>query len=350
MMLVILIIFFSIQFLIAVLLNIGENRLKKQVYNSPEEKKVSILVPFHNEEDRILNLIESLNNSNLNTNIELIFINDYSDDETVRSIEGKLTKKFVIIDNQYAKGKKYAVKSGVEKAAFDFILTLDADVLFSSSYLSKILSIPEADLVILPVKMRARSLVGRLANIEFEFLKRIGNGLASLNQEIICNGANLIFRKSAFLALEEHRKDYDIASGDDLFLLNAMKKHSYKVLTIGDPSLSVETNSPDSFFGLFKQRKRWFGKMMSLFNGANIAGLLLLSLTQIAFLFSILYCVESLLFLVPIGIKLIAEAVVIYQLIRKELSLFFVLIIHQFWYPIYALLLFFPWKKEKRWT
>ncbi len=331
-------------------MNIGENQLKKQRYNSPEEKRISILIPFHNEESRILNLIESLNNSNLNMNAELIFINDYSDDETVRFIEERLTKKFVVIDNKYEKGKKYAIKSGVEEAAFEFILTLDADVSFSSSYLSKILSIPESDLVILPVKMKTHSLVGKLANIEFEFLRRIGTGLASLNQEIICNGANLIFRKSAFLALEEQRKDYDIASGDDLFLLNAMKKHSYQVLTIVDPSLSVETNSPDSFFGLFKQRKRWFGKMMSLLNGANLTGLLLLSLTQIAFLLSVVYSFESRLFLIPIGLKLIAEAIVINQLIKKELSLFFVLIIHQIWYPIYALLLFFPWRKEKRWA
>lgn len=96
--------------------------------------KVSIIVPIHNEEKTLENIIKKLVDIDLKPWIkEIIFINDGSTDRTVEILE-KHFKKFnmskvhLLINHSRNRGKGAAIKSGLSQATGEYILIQDADL------------------------------------------------------------------------------------------------------------------------------------------------------------------------------------------------------------------------------
>ena len=98
---------------------------------------LSIIFPLFNEEKRLpetFNDIEKFNKKQRIKNIEYIFVNDGSIDNTsheiVRFIKSQSSNKikYRLISLKKNFGKGYALKRGVEKSSFKWILTLDADI------------------------------------------------------------------------------------------------------------------------------------------------------------------------------------------------------------------------------
>lgn len=92
-------------------------------------KKISIIIPAYNEEQRLKNTVLSINNYFNDQNFEIIIINDGSSDNTLKLINDLqntlINLKFV--SYQINQGKGHAVKKGIEKARGEYILFLDAD-------------------------------------------------------------------------------------------------------------------------------------------------------------------------------------------------------------------------------
>lgn len=340
---------FSIQFLVATYLQLKTTQLK-QIQSSDPLDGISVIIPFHNEAERFNQLINSLNKANISGQIEFIFVDDYSKDNSIELINKELSISFSIINNTGERGKKSAILEGVNAANYNHILTWDADISLSENYFKNLQNLPQADLIILPVEMKSKTLIGKLAVIEFEFLKTLGLGLAGSGNPILANGANLLFSKQAFLEVEASRSDYDVKSGDDLFLLAAMKKNEKEIITVADHELKVETDAPSRFIDLIRQRQRWFGKMQLLFNKASLGALSLLVLVQVAAVLCWVNGITRPIFLLPLGLKFLAEAISARNFVLQNPLHGLVLVIHQIWYPIYLILSLIPFGKEKRWA
>ncbi len=326
--------------------------LTRTNYKIPKQNSVNqitILIPFHNEEKRINKLIRSLNKAKPTSNFELIFINDHSSDKTVNLLMKRLTILHQLIPNSGKKGKKYAVLEGVKLAGNPFILTWDADISFSKKYLSYLSTLPLADLVILPVQMRSKTWIGKLSAIEFSFMQSLGFGAAALKNPVFCYGPNLIFSKASFLEVNPKRSDYEIPSGDDMFLLKAMLSEKKSVLAYSNSRLSVKTDAPSSLEAIVQQRKRWFGKMGSLLQPITSFSLILLISVQFVCLISLGLVWMEPLFLIPLAIKLFAELIASGSFIFQKPLHVLVLLVHQIWYPFYLIRLLFPASPEKRW-
>jgi len=314
----------------------------------PRIDKISIVIPFHNEENRIQDLLESLNKQEKWSNdFDLIFVNDFSDDKTVEMIQSNLKIPYEIIHLNKKKGKKQALHEGIQKAKHDFILTLDADVKPNDNYFNSLFKLPQVDMIILPVTMVSNTVFQELTSIEFSWLQLLTFGS---KKPILCSGANLIFKKSAYEKSLKMRSDFGIASGDDVFLLQAFSASQKKVDRFFDDDLTVETKAPAGFMNLLRQRKRWLSKFSKMADIKNTKLVLFLLLLQFAFIFSLIAIPFYPYFLFLIVLKIMTEFVATINQRHSGYQLIFpLIIIHQIWYPIYLLLLSFPFKSDVKW-
>tara|TARA_B000000565_G_scaffold103496_1_gene77335 strand:- start:11716 stop:12432 length:717 start_codon:yes stop_codon:yes gene_type:complete len=92
----------------------------------------SVVIPLHNEEGNIINLIdeiESVFRDSIKKKHEIVLVDDASTDKTAEIISEKMKTYPAIVLLQHNKkaGQSRALKTGIERARFDTIITLDGD-------------------------------------------------------------------------------------------------------------------------------------------------------------------------------------------------------------------------------
>ena len=89
---------------------------------------ISVLIPCFNEKDTIEEIVNKINDLK-NLNIEIIIIDDCSNDGTTKILKEKIKEKVSkIIFNEKNFGKGYCLKKGIEVAEGEIILIQDADL------------------------------------------------------------------------------------------------------------------------------------------------------------------------------------------------------------------------------
>jgi glycosyltransferase involved in cell wall biosynthesis len=252
-------------FLLAVIVGIGGTRHKLKARAKTTEtialERITVLIPFRNEAASLPRIIQSIKNS-IKLPMEIIFINDHSDDNGLEFLQQHMNDLPITLvslsDEQF--GKKEALRYGMEHAHGDYYLTLDADVFFGPNYFSELEKLPTAHLWILPAILIGRSKMQLWQEIDLHIMNAVNVGLYGLFRPVIASGANLLFSKSAFLASDDYSSHQHISSGDDLFLLRDFRKNNKDVRLISDPSLAVYTYAPEGLVAFLHQRIRWISK------------------------------------------------------------------------------------------
>jgi len=224
---------------------------------------VSVIVPCHNEEKNLLSLFEALSVQTYQ-DFELLLINDHSTDATESIIKNHLPIfKNAVYFSSKEKGKKKALQEAIELAKGELIITTDADCTPSNKWIETIIdfySQQNCDLIIGPVKMKNdSSFFQRLQTLEFVSLIATGATTAASGKPILCNGANLAFLKKSFLESKNDLHDEEL-SGDDIFLLQSIKKRQGKIQFLKSTEAFTETQACKTIAEFFKQRKRWASK------------------------------------------------------------------------------------------
>lgn len=334
--------FYGVQFGLASLLKWGQIQTQS-VKQQDQMNPTTIIIPFKNESDRLLPILHSFNqaaiaykNSDVFKHLDIIFIDDHSTDSSWNVILDNLDVSYRLLKQHSAlHGKKSAIHTGVKQAKYSRILTLDADVSFEIDYLYHLLHCPVNDLCILPVKMTGNALY----TIEFEFLQSLTFGSAGLKYPTLCNGANLLYSQTAYWKAFHIRSDFNTASGDDIYLLESIKKLNGHITAFKSKQLTVKTPAPNNRTALLKQRLRWIKKGISK---SNSLGGTLLMLSNIELIFCLIQSFQHIWFLLPIGIKVLSE----WMLLQNKKRVF-ILLVHQLYYPIYLIMLGFEWLKFK---
>lgn len=110
-------------------------------------KKVSVIIPVYNVEEYIEECIESVVNQTLKE-IEIIIVNDGTQDNSMKKIEKFLFDKRIIIINKENGGVSSARNCGLEIAKGEYIAFLDSDDFIDEMMLEKMYSSSEkADIV-----------------------------------------------------------------------------------------------------------------------------------------------------------------------------------------------------------
>jgi cellulose synthase/poly-beta-1,6-N-acetylglucosamine synthase-like glycosyltransferase len=99
-------------------------------------KKISVIIPAHNEERYIYKTLEYLKSNSINP-FEIIVVCDACEDKT-KEIASNYTN--LIFDVDFHSGSKTR-NFGVSKSSGDIVVFIDADTLVSSNYLEEIIKV-----------------------------------------------------------------------------------------------------------------------------------------------------------------------------------------------------------------
>lgn len=325
--------------------------------NFIELNELTVIIPFRNERGRIDGIIHSLNNSK-ELPSKIIFIDDHSDDETSSYLESNLSiPNFSIIKAQ-AEGKKHALEQGIQLVSTEFVLTLDADVIFSSNYFSNLERLGKKDMLVLPVIMNGKGWK-QIFEMDVDLAGAMNCAVTGFTSPILASGANLLFSKDAYLKFANIDEHSHIASGDDVYLLNNFKKNECSIQLITDPSFSVKTEVPLNLTEYFQQRLRWIKKTGSVkdFKSTFLAAIQFNWLILFWFLIiSALYRQEFYYIFQLFAFKVITDLIASkLYLVRIEKGKRIVqILVYQFWMPLVSVVLFFgmillkpTWKGRK---
>jgi poly-beta-1,6-N-acetyl-D-glucosamine synthase len=263
---------FGIYFVLVLLLIAGWQLTVEKREQKPETKrnfKISVILPFRNESDNLSAILEGLTKQSYPRDyFEVILVDDHSSDDFDLIIDSFLStnsnfRLLKLVHNH--QGKKAALALGIENAKGEIMVTTDADCSASPDWLTTInesFSSEKIMMAIGAVKIEPNaSYFSQLQSMEFASL--IGSGAATLSYGIptMCNGANLAFRKAAFMAVDGYQGNMDIPSGDDEFLMRKIaKKFPYSISFIAENNNVVTTQPHQSLSTFLHQRLRWASK------------------------------------------------------------------------------------------
>ncbi|MDE3124185.1 MAG: family 2 glycosyl transferase, partial [Bacteroidota bacterium] len=117
-------------------------------------------------------------------------------------------------------------------------------------------------LIVAPVRfIYYPTLLGIFQYVDFLSLQGITAASVSAGVHSMCNGANLAYRKSAFMAVNGFTGINHIASGDDMLLMNKIKQaYPNKISYLFHPNAIVLTQPVFTWSDLLHQRIRWASK------------------------------------------------------------------------------------------
>jgi poly-beta-1,6-N-acetyl-D-glucosamine synthase len=226
---------------------------------------VSVIVPCRNEEKNIPLLLSDLVAQDYDPAlIEIMIIDDNSTDSTLAAAYGFPGISDLKIFKNKGSGKKSAIRTGVEVCSGELIITTDADCRVGSRWISSITSFcneHHPELIIGPVVVKGKKgFLHRFQELEFSSLQGITAGTAASGNPVMCNGANLAFTKEVYRKYSSFLHE-ELVSGDDVFLLHAIKRNSHNsVMWLESADAAVTTSSKDSWKSFISQRARWISK------------------------------------------------------------------------------------------
>lgn len=235
----------------------------------------SIIIPARNEALHINNCLQSiLKQKYPDLLFEIIVIDDHSTDNTSECVENliqqynniKLIKLVNELNGEIINSyKKKAIENAISYAKGDWIITTDADCITPANWLLTLdawIQQNNTVFVAAPVAFTNNgSLLQTFQYIDFMNLQGITAASVSAGFHNMCNGANLAYRKDVFLKVNGFKGIDNIASGDDMMLMNKIKKlHPNSVSYLFSNKAIVYTHPMPSWKDFFNQRIRWASK------------------------------------------------------------------------------------------
>lgn len=231
---------------------------------------VSIVIAYRNEAKNLPKLIDSIKNQVYPaTNIEVLMINDHSEDsgyDLVNELTKDVDCKMVHQSLNQEKGKKAALSLGISLANNDIILCTDADCDLNPNWVITMLepfNLEKIKMVLGSVKLTGTvAWFHKIQSVEFSSLMAITMLTCRRNRPIIANGANIAFRKTNFNNTTRYLLNKDVNTGDDVFLLHEFKRAFGKgsVHFVEDENALVTTEVKQTGRSFLKQRIRWASK------------------------------------------------------------------------------------------
>ncbi|MBA3064387.1 glycosyltransferase family 2 protein [Candidatus Woesearchaeota archaeon] len=236
--------------------------------DSKEEKKkvikkfplVSVVVPAYNEEDVILETLESVIGLDYPKNkLDIIIVNDGSTDST-KDVAEKFIDKHKGYDikliNQANQGKWVALNNALKIAKGEFFTCLDADSSVEKAALKKMLPYFTDNNVaaVLPL-IKIKNPKGILQKIQcYEYIvnffyKKI---MSSLNCIHVTPGPFGVYRKDIINKIGGFRQGHNT---EDMEIAFRLQKHQYKIIQL--LNVNVYTYAPSSLKNFYFQRNRW---------------------------------------------------------------------------------------------
>jgi len=321
-------------------------------------EKISVILPVRNEFSGITNCLDDIALQDYPVDLfEIIVADDFSEDYTVERVR-KWAKDHAGLNLSLLEGgqnlkdnhgKKKAIERAVAVASGDIILTTDADTFRGKSWIRSIAGAfkdQEVRMVLGPVGFKGeKGIFQKIQMIEFLGIMGVTQGSANLGHAMMCNGANLAYRKQAFYETGGFSGNSVFHSGDDQFLMMKFRKRygGKSVVFLNAKEAIVQTLPCASVNDFWEQRLRWVSKSRGYSDATVItAGLLTFGFPFLILIGGIIGIFHPLILILASSlwfVKILAEYPLVWLTARffekkHLLNYYFVAQVFQFFYSI----------------
>lgn len=311
----------------------------------------SIIVPFRNETANLPSLLHCFSQLNYPRNqFKIIFVNDSSEDNSVEIIADFPVSSFSfkVVDNVRKSNspKKDAIATAINHAENDWIITTDADCFVDQNWLLTLdnyIQNYNPEMIAGAVSILADdTFLQQFQQLDLMSLQGATIGSFGIGKGFMCNGANFAYTKKIFQELNGFDGNSEIASGDDVFLLQkVIAKYPEKVHYLKSEDAVILTKPVGDWKSLFFQRMRWASKTSSYQSGfGKIAALVVFAgnLTIVlSFLLTLFAQFSFWNWYLLFAIKIFADFLLLYQtgrFIKPRAVKFFLL--SNLFYPFFS--------------
>ncbi|MHA7130946.1 glycosyltransferase [Algoriphagus namhaensis] len=227
---------------------------------------VSVIVPLRNEFSNIPRLMDQICRLKA-PDVEVILVDDHSEDQSISLLQEYEAKG---MDFKWMKsgvqGKKGAISTGIAAARGELILCSDADCIWPENWVEQYrLAFQDSRIQlvagpVLPLGSSPRNYFFEL--IDWCSILLTTRFSFASQRPLMCSGANLAYRKSAFEAVNGFKGNEHLLSGDDEFLLKKVVS-AFGASAVGlhyHRDNLVRTFAQSTISDLLSQRIRWASK------------------------------------------------------------------------------------------
>ncbi|MFN7688163.1 MAG: glycosyltransferase [Sphingobacteriales bacterium] len=228
---------------------------------------VTVIIPARNESANIKACLSALMAQTYPRSlIEIIVVDDLSEDDTAEIVKNFPVK---LIRNNPKPGtiafKKQAIATGISQASGALILTTDADCIVANTWVSTMvntLQSQRAYMVTGPVKMMpGNQCLSMFQSLDFAILQGITAASVGSGIHDMSSGANLAYIKSFYLEVGGFNGIDDIASGDDMLLMQKFSaQYPGSIGYAFSMDAMVNTKTEPTWKLFLQQRIRWASK------------------------------------------------------------------------------------------
>ena len=253
---------------------------------------VAVIVPCWNEATTVAATCDSILALNYpKDKLEIILVNDGSTDGTREAMAHFAGDPQVRTIHKENGGKHTALNAGIAITNAEFIGCLDADSFVDPDALNEIIPCfrnPRVAAVTAAMSVhQPKNILQHMQNAEYVFGITYRHVFASINGLYVTPGPFSFYRHSILKELGEFRHAHQT---EDMEMALRIQREGYEIENA--PRARVYTKSPDTLFGLVKQRTRWtsgflrniFGEYRSLIGSRHnsILGMLVLPVAVIS--------------------------------------------------------------------
>lgn len=242
-------------------------KLKSFSSSSKQPKNsFTVVVPFRNEKENLQNLIHSLSKLNYPKDLFEVILVDDDSEEYFPILNTTFSLSVLQNHRKSASPKKDAIETAIQKANFNWIVTTDADCIFSENWLlvldNFIQERPQSKMVCgMVFTQKGESFLEDFQSLDFMSLQSATIGGFGIGKAFMCNGANFAYTKDFFAELDGFSGNQDFAGGDDVFLLQkAANIATENLFYLRAKEHLVLTRPVEQWSTFLSQRIRWASK------------------------------------------------------------------------------------------
>jgi cellulose synthase/poly-beta-1,6-N-acetylglucosamine synthase-like glycosyltransferase len=232
------------------------NRKKLYINHSPKKQpKITFIIPAYNEEKNIGRCIESILSLNYpKEKIKIVVVDDGSTDGTSDAVK---RHKSVMLIKQKNRGKAAALNNGLGHVNTEMVVCLDGDSFVERDYLNNILGYAEEEDVVAVTPamkvIRTDSLLRKIQWMEYLFSIFLRKVFSIFDCQYVVPGPGSLYKTSVLKKIGGFDEN---SNTEDMEIAFRFIDKGYRI----ENSIEayVHTNTPNDFWGLYKQRIRWY--------------------------------------------------------------------------------------------
>jgi len=238
---------------------------KSDASKSVARRSVSAIIPVLNGADELAINIKSLVNQSQKLH-EIIIVDDGSGDLDREKIAALASQhdNIRLIQHRQRAGKSASVNHAAYMATGQLLLVVDHDTWLHPNAvenLSQAFNDPSVGMASgnLLVSNRQRNPITSIQSLEYMLSITIGRGFLNyISAMSCCSGAFTMFNANAFRTLG----GLNVGPGEDLEITLRFREVGYKIRFV--KQALAETNVPQTFMALIRQRLRWDGDALAI--------------------------------------------------------------------------------------